>query len=147
MPCDLKSMLGGSKSLDIWDRDSMPDRVVMFTSLILRRLVASEPLPPSGLSSGEVSPQSEAEHCPGRAPVSAWWWDVPLCWDTWLGLHQALLQTVTTVVKGNSGPHLTVALRWLPVTELVPPGLAVWGISQALWPGSWCHGPNCPCCC
>lgn len=50
---------------------------------------------------------------------------------------------VTTVVKGNSGPHLTVALCWLPVTELVPPGLEVWGISQALWPGSWCHGPNC----
>lgn len=77
MPCDLKSMLGGSKSLDIWDRDSMPDRVVMFTSLILRHLVASEPLPPSGLSTGEVSPQSETEHCPGRAPVSAWWWACP----------------------------------------------------------------------
>lgn len=57
----------------------MPDGVVMFTSVILRHLVTSEPLTPS---SGEVSPQSEAvmkqaEHCPGRAPVSAWWWARP----------------------------------------------------------------------
>lgn len=73
MPCD---------SLGIRDRDSMPDGIVMFTSVILRHLVASEPLPPRRLSSEEVSPQSEAvmkqgEPCPGRAPVLAWWWACP----------------------------------------------------------------------